>query len=180
MLGWDRRIEEWVVEHRVGFLDPIAQGLSHVGRWSLVWLALALFVTLTRRRPVVFVAVLATAALSGLATQLLKQAVDRERPGVPTLLRQPETPSFPSGHAWSSFACATVLAGFVPAWRVPLYALAVAIAWSRVYVGAHYPLDLLAGAVLGTASGLAVLAVVRALRRRGAGPPRSRPAPPPG
>ena len=75
---------------------------------------------------------------------------------------------------------ATVLAGFVPAWRVPLYALAVAIAWSRVYVGAHYPLDLLAGAVLGTASGLAVLALVRALRRRGAGPPRSRPAPPPG
>jgi undecaprenyl-diphosphatase len=180
MLRWDRELERWAVEHRVWFLDPVAQGLSYVGRSSLVWLALALVVMLTRRRPAVFLAVAATALLTGLVTALLKEAVDRERPDVPTLLRQPETGSFPSGHASSSFACATVIAAFVPSWRVPLYVLAGLIAWSRLYVGAHYPLDLLAGALLGIGVGLAVVAVVRALLRRGEDRRRSRPGPPGG
>jgi membrane-associated phospholipid phosphatase len=70
-----------------------------------------------------------------------------------------------------------VLAAFLPRLRVPLFLLAAAVAWSRVYVGVHYPLDVLAGAVLGVAIGLAV---VRFLPRLAAGRPRSRRATPPG
>ena len=60
------------------------------------------------------------------------------------LVELPSTYSFPSGHATVSFACATVLALAVPRLRVPLFALAALISFSRVYVGVHYPFDVLA------------------------------------
>ena len=105
----------------------------------------------------------------------LKYAAGRERP--PSIVLDPEplmevptTSSFPSGHALSSFACAYVLARAEPRLAVPAFVLAVLIGFSRIYVGVHYPLDVLAGAVLG-------LLVATALLRLLAGLRRSRPAP---
>jgi len=89
------------------------------------------------------------------------------------LVHVPHDHSFPSGHAATSFACATTLALAFPRLAAPLYLLAAAIAYSRVYVGVHYPLDVLGGAVLG-------IAVAIALRRLGSARPRSRRAPPAG
>ena len=68
-----------------------------------------------------------------------------------------------------SFACATVLALAVPRLRVPLYALAVLISFSRVYVGVHFPLDVIAGAVLGVAIAIALRTLEAALRRSAPG-----------
>jgi membrane-associated phospholipid phosphatase len=84
----------------------------------------------------------------------VKLTVRRKRPELPGL--PPLTPtvsqlSFPSAHATTSFAAARAFAGLVPAW--PLYAAAVAFLLSRPYLGVHYPSDVLAGAVLGTAIG---------------------------
>lgn len=81
------------------------------------------------------------------------------------LLEAPSTFSFPSGHATVAFACATVLALAVPRLRWPLYALAALIAFSRVYVGVHYPGDTVAGAVLGYGIARALLMLAAALRR---------------
>ena len=64
-----------------------------------------------------------------------------------------------------AFACATVLALAVPRLRWPLFALAALIAFSRVYVGVHYPLDVLAGAALGVTLGLAVRYAGAGIRR---------------
>lgn len=100
----------------------------------------------------------------------LKHLVGRKRPYVSSPEPEPLMTtsldlSFPSGHAATSFAGATLLALLAPRFAVPLLALAALIAWSRVYVGVHFPLDVLAGAALGVAVALAASVAVAMERR---------------
>jgi undecaprenyl-diphosphatase len=176
VLGWDRRLERWVVGHRVGFLDPLAKGLTHAGTHGLLWLALAAVVAVVLRRPPVLLTTLLAVVLAELASDLVKLAVGRERPHVSRLVPLPGGSSFPSGHATTSFACATVLAAAVPRARVPFFVLAALVAWSRAYVGVHYPLDVVGAALLGVVVGLAALRARRllaAVRRRRLRAPRT-------
>ena len=128
------------------------------------------------RRPNVLLLVATTALTMNAVNTILKHAVGRDRPPAvildpEPLLEVPTTSSFPSGHASSSFACALVLSRLAPRLTVPLFVLAVLIACSRVYVGVHYPLDVLAGAVLGLLVATALLRLLGALRRSPPGPP---------
>jgi undecaprenyl-diphosphatase len=151
-----------VVHHRWHPLDDVFVWLSKVGGHGLIWLGLGLALSLLWRRATPFVLVLlADAAADGLAT-LLKIAVGTRRPsdGGP-LIAIPHSDSFPSGHTATSFACATVLAALVPRAAPAFYVLALAIGYSRVYVGVHWPLDVVGGAVLGVATALLLLAATR-------------------
>jgi undecaprenyl-diphosphatase len=174
VIGWDKHLEAWQVAHRAGFLDPIFKTLTYAGTYGAVWLVLAAIFALALRRPQIFVWTLVADGLGELVSDVLKAVIPRARPHLHALIARPHTHSFPSGHATTSFACATVLAFAVPRLRLPLLVLAAAIAWSRVYVGVHYPLDVVAGALLGAAIGIAV---IRALPRLGAIRRRSRRAP---
>ena len=78
----------------------------------------------------------------------LKHTIRRERPVSPG-----ERNSFPSGHTGFSFMTATVLGHKYPQFRIPLYLLATAVGITRIYLGRHYPLDVLAGATVGTITG---------------------------
>ena len=113
--------------------------------------------------------VLADVAAESLAGAL-KAATGVERPPLRyahphALVALPGGSSFPSGHTATSFACATVLSFFVPRAAPLFYVLALAIGFSRIYIGVHWPLDVVGGIVLGVAVGLAVTALLR----RGAG-----------
>jgi undecaprenyl-diphosphatase len=119
------------------------------------------------RRPPVFVFVAAADLVAGLLAEGLKDVVDRPRPHVSHLVALPRTASFPSGHAATSFACATTLGALVPALRLPALVVAAAVAYSRLYVGVHFPLDVLGGAVLGVLTARLLLAAARPRSRRG-------------
>jgi undecaprenyl-diphosphatase len=167
VLAWDKDLERWQVAHRAGFLNPIFEGLTYAGSYGLLWLGLGAVAALLVRRPQLFILTLVADGLGELTADVLKAAIPRARPHVHPLIAVPHSHSFPSGHATTSFACATVLALALPRWRVPLFLLAAAVAWSRVYVGVHYPLDVVAGAALGSAIGFVVFRVAQRSRRFG-------------
>jgi len=136
--------------------------LSKIGTDGLVWLALALVLALVWRRAMSFVFVaLAVLAADGLAN-LVKVAVGEKRPSEPDpLIVIPHSHSFPSGHTATAFAGATALTILLPRAAPAFYVLALAIAYSRLYVGVHFPLDVLGGAVIGTATALLLRAIAR-------------------
>ena len=112
------------------------------------------------------VAVGISLVLADLASSGLKEAVDRPRPpradpGFDAAVAVPPSPSFPSGHATTTFACAVAIAVLVPKLRWPALALAATVGVARVYLGVHYGLDVLAGAALGSVIGVAIALLVR-------------------
>jgi undecaprenyl-diphosphatase len=112
-----------------------------------------------RRLLPLHMAVVAVAfALTTLVTGWLKELFDRPRPPddadpVTSLVELPTSASFPSGHASTAFAAAVALGVLVPRWRAPALAVAALVAFSRVYLGVHFWLDVFAGALLGAAFG---------------------------
>ena len=137
-------------------LERAVAGFSRLGEHGGVWLAIGTAGVLcarARERARGFRrarrTVLATYALN----TAVKLVVRRPRPvldGLPALTSTPSRLSFPSAHASTSFAGARCYSrlGLPP---LPLYSLATALSLSRVYLGVHYPSDVLAGALLGTA-----------------------------
>lgn len=141
-------------------------GLSAVGTFGAIWVAVAVVLAVLWRRPAVVAWVVAAVVAADLLAELGKLLIPRHRPFVHQLGPHETSHSFPSGHSSTAFAGATTLAAFAPRRRVPLYALAALIALSRLYNGDHYPTDVLAGAILGTATALLLLSGARRRSRR--------------
>jgi undecaprenyl-diphosphatase len=121
------------------------------------------------KRYEVFLLTVLAVAIADLAAAQLKWVFDVERPSSryaapKTLVHPPLDGSFPSGHAATSFAAATVLTFLRPRWAPAFFLLALAIGFSRVYVGVHYPLDIVGGAVLGILVAIALRWLVAALQ----------------
>ncbi len=141
---------------RTRFHSPRAErsvaGFSRLGQYGAVWLAIGAggWALDGRRRAQWRRATGAVAGTYALNTAI-KHLVRRPRPqlpGLPALTSTPTQLSFPSAHASTSAVGAIAYARLgLPA--VPLYALAKGLALSRLYLGVHYPSDILAGGLLG-------------------------------
>lgn len=157
MITLDTALRMWIVTHRVAVLDPIFVLLSAIGRGGLVWLAIAAAIAIARRQPRAFVLVVVAVVIASVATDhVIKPLVGRRRPyetlSGTVIDAKPDDASFPSGHSANAFAAATTLAWVVPQVSWLWWTLAAAIAVSRVYVGVHFPLDVIAGALVGVAA----------------------------
>lgn len=159
-------------------MNPVFEGLSYAGRLGLLWIVIAVVLTAVQRRWGVVVLTVIAVALADWSAMGLKALWDRPRPPLryadpKTLVPVPHDASFPSGHAATSFAAATMLSFAFPRLAPLLYALAAAVAFSRVYVGVHYPLDVIGGAILGTLIAVLVRWLVRRRAQRGLSGPTS-------
>lgn len=124
----------------------------------VVLVALAYWLMKSRYKAAMWILVLvASVGLSDFVSyRVIKSTAERNRPeqaGIPVVLRTTHHSgsSFPSNHAANAFAAASILAVALPGSSMLVFFVAFLIAYSRVYVGVHFPADVLAGALLGMA-----------------------------
>ncbi len=154
-----------------GFLDTVMPVITALGNIGAVWLiaaAVMLFFKKYRRCGVDIILVTAVGAL--LINLIIKPLVARDRPcwineDIELLVAIPQDYSFPSGHSFQSFASATVI--FIHHRRMGIlaFALAMLIAFSRLYLYVHFPTDVLCGIAIGIVLAIAVCAVSRRIKK---------------
>ena len=162
MQGIEFAILDWIQAHlRCGFLDAVLPLITRTADHGELWIILALVLLAIRSQRKYGAAVACGLVLDLVSCNLLlKPLVGRIRPfavnaAVELLVKAPLDASFPSGHTAASFAAVFALkAAGSPLWK-PALAVAVVIAFSRLYLYVHWPSDVLAGALLGAAVGWA-------------------------
>jgi len=156
------------------WLDAFMITLGRLGDNGLVWCVIAAVLLVrpkTRLGGLVCVAALLLSLL--FCNLLLKNLIARQRPYEMLAWLQPLIPlltdfSFPSGHATSSFAAATAIALSFRGRKCAdfVFLLALLISFSRLYVGVHYPSDVLAGLILGLFCGFLAHRCLRYIRQK--------------
>lgn len=157
LLNLDGNILIWIQEFlRNPILDPFFKVITTLGNAGIFWIIATIILLIPKKtRKVGMMSAFALLCSLLINNILLKNLVARTRPyyvveGLVPLIKKPVEFSFPSGHAGSSFASACVLHRNLPKkYGIWFLILAILISFSRLYVGVHYPSDVLAGVVTG-------------------------------
>lgn len=170
ILALDGNLLLWIQENlRADWLTPVMQTITKLGSLGFIWILLSLGLLCfkkTRRAGVAGLMGLVFSLL--LNNMLLKNVFARVRPyevveGLVLIGKQASDFSFPSGHSGSSFAAAVAIVRSLPKGRAKWLILAFAflMAFTRLYIGIHYPTDVLCGSLTGTLCGFAAAYLVR-------------------
>ncbi|MBE6862093.1 MAG: phosphatase PAP2 family protein [Ruminococcus sp.] len=149
----------WIQENiRTPLFDSFFLFITSLGDYGMIWIAASLLLMIPKKtRKVGFMCGLALIFSLLINNVLLKNIVKRARPfsvidGL-TSLKTPGDFSFPSGHTGASFAAAFTIYRMLPKkYGIPAAVLAVLIAFSRLYLGVHYPTDIIGGIITGVIS----------------------------
>lgn len=151
---WEKRMILRLNSSDHPVVDKLMLWATRMGNGGLVWIAVGLIMMGTGRRLEGLMLLLALTLTAFLINLVVKPMFTRKRPyeileTVRTMVNPPFGSSFPSGHAASSFAAASMLWFFNMPFRYFALALALLIAVSRVYLMVHFPSDVLVGVVSG-------------------------------
>lgn len=153
---------------RSDMLTPFMKIITFLGNGGWFWILCAvILLVLPRTRKTGYAAVLSLIFGTIVTNLLLKNIVARPRPfteveGLIPLIAKPTDFSFPSGHTTASFAVALVMLRMLPKkYGIPAVVLAALVAVSRLYLGVHYPTDVLAGFVVALVGSTLAVWIVR-------------------
>ena len=178
ILRFDSSILLWIQDNLRGdFLTPIMKVITHLGDKGIFWIVLTLALLIYRKtRPLGVICAVSMVIGLVVTNLIIKNLVARIRPyDIQNPLFQrlvlivgPEHDySFPSGHATNSLACAWVLFRRAPRkWGVAALVMAILISLSRLYVGIHYPTDVIAGVLIGIGSACLAMWLVPKLEKK--------------
>ncbi len=149
----------------IGLLDKFFVLITTQTNWYIAYAVLIFFLIAKFKSKGLYLVILIAITIliaDQLSSKVIKKAIGRVRPcreisDVRLLVPCGAGKSFPSSHAVNNFALAFVLAYFFRNYRFHLFLLAFLIAISRVYVGVHYPSDVIFGAILGLLVGYSIV-----------------------
>lgn len=176
----DKYLLLWVHKNHNTFLDYLMPAITSSDNWTIPIILLILFLAFRcgkKGRIALVIIVICLGTTDALCAQVLKPFFQRLRPshlsieGLNLLVGKGGKWSMPSNHAANIFALSTILSYFYERFKFPLYLFSVVIAISRVYVGVHYPSDILIGSFVGyligwTTISMWVILKIRELKRR--------------
>lgn len=176
----DERVLHWLAAHRTRYLNEFFLNITALGsRSALAPLAVGVVVALAlARRPGMAIAVAAAQLGGGALSRMLKDIVERDRPMVERIVPMPSGHAFPSGHVINSVTffvtIALLVAGHVQGRKLRIFLVAYAlfigglVSASRMYLGVHYPSDVIGGVLVGIWWSLLVVLAEKLWRHRAA------------
>lgn len=175
LLTLDGNILLWIQENlRADWLTPVMQFITHLGGLGRIWIALSLILLCFKKTRWAGLAGIFGLIFSLLVNNMiLKNLFARTRPyevveGLILLGKQATDFSFPSGHTGSSFAAAVAIFRTIGKGKMRwlLIVFAAVMAFTRLYIGIHYPTDILGGLITGILCGMAGAALVSVIQNR--------------
>lgn len=152
-------------------LNSFALLLSGIGAWGAIWFVIAIFLFIREeeRDHWFFLPFILAGGIGVVISEyVIKYLVARPRPDEligAIVLTTPGNYSFPSTHTTLAFAMAYLLSKEEPKLRLWFYVLAFCISLSRIYLGAHYPSDVIAGMLVGSGVGMLSVQLSKKLKR---------------
>lgn len=164
----------WIQENLRGALDGLWLFITHLGDDGILWIILGLVLLFWKKtRPIGFTMLISLLFDYLIINVTLKDLIARPRPFVvneaitPLITDVSPYRSFPSGHSGGSFAAMFALYKWVPKKvGIPALILAALVALSRLYVGVHYPTDIIAGCIIGFMCSVWAYYLVRFLMKK--------------
>lgn len=173
MTNFEISILLWIQENLRGVMDGFWISVTSLADKGIFWILLGVLLLCFKKTRTTGVTLLIALLINHVMTNMiLKDLFGRPRPYVAsteivTLIKQLSSYSFPSGHTSASFSGALVLYRMMPKKvSIPALILAAMIGFSRMYVGVHFPTDVLGGIVVGVIASTAAYYLVQFIKEK--------------